>query len=57
MIMDDAYDEVKKDLYGFGIPASSETILTEDNHSFTFVVADRIPSDKKLSLSFPWPAS
>lgn len=57
VIMDDAYDEVKKDLYGFGIPVSSETILTEDDHSFTFVVADRIPSDKKLSLSFPWPAS
>ena len=55
--MDDAYNEVKKDLYGFGIPVSSETILIEDDHSFTFVVADRIPSDKKLSLSFPWPAS
>ncbi len=57
VIMDDAYNEVKKDLYGFGIPVSSETILIEDDHSFTFVVADRIPSDKKLSLSFPWPAS
>ena len=57
VIMDDSYDEVRKDVYGFGIPVSSETILTEDAHSFTFVVADRIPSDKKLSLAFPWPAS
>ena len=55
--MDDSYDEVRKDVYGFGIPVSSETILTEDAHSFTFVVADRIPSYKKLSLAFPWPAS
>lgn len=57
VILDEAYDEVRKNLYGFGIPVSSETILTEDEHSFTFVVADRIPSDKKLSISFPWPAS
>jgi hypothetical protein len=57
VIMGDIYEKVKKDLYGFGIPVSSETILTEDDHSFTFVVADRIPSNKKLSLSFPWPAS
>ena len=57
VIMDEAYDEVRRNLYGFGIPASSETILTEDDHSFTFVVADRIPSDKKLSLAFPWPDS
>ena len=57
VIMDETYDEVRKHLYGFGIPASSEKILTEDAHSFTFVVADRIPSDKKLSLAFPWPAS
>ncbi len=57
VIMDEVYDEVRKNLYGFGIPASSETILTEDAHSFTFVVADRIPSDKKLSLAFPWPDS
>ena len=57
VILDEAYDEVRKDLYGFGIPVSSETILTEDEHSFTFVVEDRIPSDKKLSISFPWPAS
>ena len=56
-ITDEAYDDVRKDLYGFGVPVSSETILTEDDHSFTFVVADRIPSDKKLSLAFPWPAS
>lgn len=57
VIMDEAYEEVRRNLYGFGIPASSETILTEDDHSFTFVVADRIPSDKKLSLAFPWPNS
>lgn len=57
VIKDDAYAEARKDLYGFGIPVSSDIILTENNHSFTFVVADRIPSDKKLSLSFPWPAS
>lgn len=57
VIKDEAYDEVRRNLYGFGIPASSETILTEDDHSFTFVVADRIPSDKKLSLAFPWPES
>lgn len=57
VIMDKVYDEDRKNLYGFGIPASSETILMEDDHSFTFVVADSIPSDKKLSLSFPWPAS
>lgn len=57
VINDEVYDDVRKNLYGFGVPASSETILTEDDHSFTFVVADRIPSDKKLSLSFPWPAS
>ena len=57
VIMDEAYNEVRRNLYGFGIPASSETILTEDDHSFTFVVADRIPSDKKLSLAFPWPES
>lgn len=57
VITDEAYDEVRRNLYGFGIPASSETILTEDDHSFTFVVADRIPSDKKLSLAFPWPES
>ena len=55
VIEDNVYDEMRKNLYGFGIPASSNTILTEDSHSFTFVVADRIPSDKKLSLSFPWP--
>lgn len=57
VINDEVYDEARKNLYGFGVPASSETILTEDDHSFTLVVADRIPSDKKLSLSFPWPAS
>ena len=57
VINDEVYDEVRKNLYGFGVPVSSGTILTEDDHSFTFVVADRIPSDKKLSLSFPWPAS
>lgn len=57
VIMNEAYDEIRKNLYGFGIPASSDTILTEDAHSFTFVVADRIPSDKKLSLAFPWPDS
>lgn len=57
IINDEVYDDVRKDLYGFGVPASSETILAEDDHSFTFVLADRIPSDKKLSLSFPWPAS
>ena len=57
VINDEVYDEFRKNLYGFGVPASSGTILTEDDHSFTFVVADRIPSDKKLSLSFPWPAS
>jgi hypothetical protein len=56
-ITDKVYDEIRKNLYGFGVPASSEIILTEDDHSFTFVVADSIPSDKKLSLSFPWPAS
>lgn len=56
-IIDESYDEIRKDLYGFGVPVSSDTILTEDDHSFTFVVADRIPSDKKLSLAFPWPAS
>ena len=55
VIEDNEYDKIRKNLYGFGIPASSDTILTEDSHSFTFVVADRIPSDKKLSLSFPWP--
>ena len=57
VIINDAYEEVKKNLYGFGIPASSEIILTEDAHSFTFVVADRIPFDKKLSMAFPWPTS
>ena len=57
VIMDKVYDEVRKNLYGFGVPVSSEKILMEDDHSFTFVVADSIPSDKKLSLSFPWPAS
>ena len=57
VISDEVYDEVRRNLYGFGVPVSSGTILTEDDHSFTFVVADRIPSDKKLSLSFPWPAS
>lgn len=57
VIQDEVYDEARKNLYGFGVPASSEAILTEDDHSFTFVVVDRIPSDKKLSLSFPWPAS
>lgn len=57
VINNEVYDDVRKNLYGFGVPASSETILTEDDHSFTFVVADRIPSDRKLSLSFPWPAS
>lgn len=57
IICDEVYDDARKNLYGFGVPASSEAILTEDGHSFTFVVADRIPSDKKLSLSFPWPAS
>ena len=56
IIMGEEYDDVRKNLYGFGVPTSSDTILTEDAHSFTFVVADRIPSDKKLSLSFPWPA-
>lgn len=57
VITDSAYDKVRKNLYGYGIPASSDTILTEDAHSFTLVVADRIPSDQKLSLSFPWPDS
>ena len=57
VINDEVYKDVKKNLYGFGVPASSENILTEEDHSFTFVVVDRIPSDKKLSLSFPWPAS
>lgn len=57
VIMGEEYDYVRKNLYGFGVPTSSEIILNEDAHSFTFVVADRIPSDKKLSLSFPWPAS
>lgn len=57
VIKDGAFDEVRKELYGFGIPASSEIILTENDHSFTFVVADRVPSDKKLTLAFPWPAS
>ena len=57
VIKDNNYDEVRKNLYGFGVPASSDTILTEDAHSFTFVVVDRIPSDKKMSLSFPWPTS
>ena len=57
VIQNEVYEEVRKNLYGFGVPASSEAILTENDHSFTFVVVDRIPSDKKLSLSFPWPAS
>lgn len=57
VIVGEEYDDVRKNLYGFGVPTSSEVILTEDAHSFTFVVADRIPSDKKLSLSFPWPSS
>lgn len=57
IIKDEVFDEVKKDIYGFGVPTSSEVILTENDHSFTFVVADRIPSDKKLTLAFPWPAS
>ncbi len=56
-IMDKEYDEVRKNLYGFGVPASSEEILTEDAHSFTFMVADNISSDKKLSMAFPWPNS
>lgn len=51
------YDEIRRNIYGFGIPASSESILTEDAHSFTFVIADTISSDKKLSMSFPWPNS
>lgn len=57
VITDSVYDEVRKNLYGYGVPASSDAILSEDAHSFTLVVADRIPSDKKLSLSFPWPDS
>lgn len=57
IIEDEAYKEVRKDLYGFGIPSSSDAILTEDAHSFTFVVADNISSDKKLSMAFPWPDS
>lgn len=57
VIKDKVYDGVRKNLYGFGIPDSSETILMEDDHSFTFVVTDTIPSDKKMSMSFPWPAS
>lgn len=57
VIMDEVYDDAKKNLYGFGVPSSSEKILMEDDHSFTFVVSESIPSDKKLSLSFPWPDS
>ena len=57
VITDSAYNEVRKNLYGYGIPGSSDAILTEDAHSFTLVVVDRIPSDQKLSLSFPWPDS
>ncbi len=56
VIMDEMYDEVRKNLYGFGIPASSDSIVIENDYSFTLVVADRIASDKKLSLSFPWPS-
>lgn len=57
IIEDETYDEVRKNLYGFGIPSSSDAILTEDAYSFTFVVADNISSDKKLSMAFPWPDS
>jgi len=56
-IADVEYDRIRKNLYGFGIPASSDEILTEDNHSFTIVVSDYISSDKKLSMAFPWPDS
>ena len=55
VIKDEEYKEIRKNLYGFGVPASSEEILTEDAHSFTFVVADNISSDKKLCVPFPWP--
>lgn len=57
IIEDNAYDEVRTYLYGFGIPSSSDAILTEESHSFTVVIADNISSDKKLSMSFPWPDS
>lgn len=57
IIEDAEYNNIRKNLYGFGIPQSSEKILNEDEHSFTFVIADRISSDKKLSMAFPWPES
>lgn len=48
---------VTKDLIGFGIPNSSESILEGDLSSITLVFASRIINRHKMSFRFTWPSS
>ena len=52
-----ALASVTRQLVGFGVPASADSILETDDHTITMVFASRIKSGQQVAFRFHWPAS
>jgi hypothetical protein len=50
-------ESIAKRFVGFGIPASSEEILIDDDYSITMVFNGNLTSGKALQFDFSWPAA
>jgi hypothetical protein len=45
-----------RELVGFGMPQSSDTILRGADHQITLVFAGRLQQEKQLTFAFSWPS-
>ena len=54
---DKKYRPILLDTIGYGQPLPSGGHLTEDDHSFTFVLSDVLALRNKMVMSFDWPQS
>jgi hypothetical protein len=52
-----AFGRVARDLVGFGIPMSSDQIISGADHQITMVFAARLKKGRRLEFGFAWPPS
>jgi hypothetical protein len=51
-----AIADLSRELIGFGMPQSSQTILRGHDNRITLVFAGRLEQEKQLAFAFSWPA-
>lgn len=54
---DKKYRRILLDTIGYGLPLPSSFHLTDDDHSFTFVLSDALVLRNRMVMSFDWPQS